>query len=287
MGRDESDVVVSPQFRRRGRENVGTRWAGLTPSGMDIVPQPQTGDAFGEALLAQLGGAHPGGRGEDRADIIYERDDGLVNADSSEYFLDEKLWHELDRWALEYVRGRVLDFGAGGGRASLALQKRKFDVVALDVSPGAIETCRRRGVRETFLGEITELATDPSQKFDSFLALGNNLGLLGSPDQAARMFNAFSALANPGASIVGTCLDPTAGEPPPWHGSYHDRNRAAGLPPGQIKLRTRFRNITTEWFDLLWTSPEELDELAMRSGWEVAQVRPGPLYGAILVRLES
>lgn len=258
----------------------------MTPSGMDIVPQPDIGDAFGEALLAQLAGAGPGGHGEDRTDIVYERDDGFIASDSSDYFAEPKRWDDRDRWALDYVRGRVLDLGAGAGRACLALQKRKHDVLALDVSPGAIETCRRRGVQETFLGDITELASDPSQKFDTFLALGNNLGLLGTPEQAARMFDAFTALANPGATIVGTCLDPTAGEPPPWHASYHERNRANGLPPGQIKLRVRFRDTASEWFDLFWMSPEELDELAMRSGWEVAQVRPGLPYGAILVQLE-
>ena len=246
-------------------------------------PQPEIGDAFGEALLAVLAGARPGGRGEERAEIIYERDDGLVNADSFDYFEEPEPGH----WAMERVRGRVLDLGAGAGRACLALQDRGFDVVALDVSPGAIETCLRRGVRQTFLGEVTELAArDDPAKFDTFLALGNNLGLLGTPERAAEMFGAFSTLSNPGATIVGTCLDPTAGEPPAWHRAYHDRNRSAGRPAGQIRLRTRFRTMTTDWFDLYWMGPDELDQLARRSGWEVAEVSPGLIYGAVLVRTQ-
>ncbi len=255
---------------------------------MDIVPQPQIGDAFGEGLLSRLDGQERSGAGDDRLHaIVYERDDGFVDADSGHYFAEPKRWDDRDRWCLDYAKGRVLDIGAGGGRASLALQGRRGrSAMALDVSPGAVEVCRRRGVKETFLGTVMDLAIDPSQKFDTFLALGNNLGLLGNAEQAARMFDALTTMANPGATIVGTCLDPTAGDAPPWHASYHERNRAAGLPPGQIKLRTRFRNITTEWFDLFWMSPEELDELAMRSGWEVAEVRPGLLYGAILVQLE-
>lgn len=248
----------------------------MAPSGMDRDnPQPATGDAFGEALLNKL-------QGESHFGVIYERDDGFIDSDSGDYFLEPKDWDERDLWALDRVRGRALDLGAGGGRACLALQQRGIDVLALDVSPGAIETCRRRGVRETFVGDITDLATDPSQKFDTFVALGNNLGLIGNAERAARMFDAFTALANPGATIVGTCLDPTFGEPPPWHASYHERNRAAGLPPGQIRLRTRFRNITTEWFDLYWMSPDELDGLARKSGWQVTDVLPGLLYAAVL-----
>ena len=255
---------------------------------MDTAPQPEIGDAFGQALLAALDGESRAGAGASRSHtIVYERDDGFVDSDSSDYFQEPKHWDDRDRWALDYCKGRVLDIGAGGGRASLALQKkRKTEVLGLDVSPGAIEACRRRGVKDTFTGTVMDLAVDPSQKFDTFLALGNNLGLLGNPDQAARMFDAFTAMASPGATIVGTCLDPIAGEPAPWHATYHERNRAAGLPPGQIKLRTRFRTIATEWFDLLWMTPDELDELAMRSGWEVAQLHRGALYGAILVQVE-
>lgn len=253
----------------------------MAPSGMERDnPQPEIGDAFGEALLAMLDGAGPGGRGKERAEIIYERDDGLVNADSFDYFQEP----EQGDWAIERVRGRVLDLGAGAGRACLALQDRGLDVLALDVSPGAIETCRRRGVRQTFLGDVMELARDPAQRFDTFLALGNNLGLLGTAERAAEMFNALTGMSNRGATIVGTCLDPTFGEPPPWHASYHDRNRAAGRPAGQIRLRTRFRNMTTDWFDLYWMGPDELDQLARRSGWEVAEVLPGVIYAAVLVR---
>lgn len=238
---------------------------------------PTIGDAFGQALLVQLDG------GEAR--IVYERDDGFVDSDTGNYFKPLDEWDELDRWCLQQAEGRVLDIGAGGGRASLALQDRGQDVVALDVSPGVIEVCRRRGVRETFLGDITQLAQDPSQKFDSFLALGNNLGLLGNPARAAEMFEAFTALARPGAKVIGTCGDPCTGTAPPRHASYHERNRQAGRMPGQIKLRTRFHNITTEWFDLLLMSPEDLGGLARASGWDLVETQAGQLYGAVLRRI--
>ena len=238
---------------------------------------PTIGDAFGQALLAALDGEPFG--------VVHERDDGLVGADSNDYFKTLDEWHERDRWCLDQATGRVVDVGAGGGRASLALQDRGQEVTALDVSPGVIEVCRRRGVRDTFLGDIRELATESSRKFDSFLAMGNNLGLLGNPTLAAEMFDAFTALANPGAKIIGTCGDPASETAPPRHAAYHERNRQAGRMPGQVRLRTRVENTTTEWFDLLLMSPEDLDKLARASGWELVDTYPGQFYGAVLRRV--
>ena len=238
---------------------------------------PTIGDAFGQGLLAALDGEAFG--------VIHERDDGLVSADSSNYFRPPDEWDERDRWCLQQTEGRVLDLGAGGGRASLALQDRGQSVTALDVSAGVIEVCRRRGVRETFLGDVREFARESSQKFDTFLALGNNLGLLGNPMLAAEMFDAFTALASPGAKILGTCGDPITATAPPHHAAYHERNRRAGRMPGQVRLRTRFQNVTTEWFDLLLMSPEDLDKLARASGWELVETRPEQFYGAVLRRM--
>ena len=252
----------------------------MPPSGMERDdPKPAIGDAFGQALLAKLSGEEPN-------NVIYERDDGLVNADSNDYFAGPEEWDEVDRWCLARVHGRVLDIGAGAGRAALELQNRGHEVTALDVSPGAMEVCRRRSVRETFLGDVTELASRSERGFDSFLMLGNNLGLLGNPERAARVFEALSALSSPGATIVGTGADPRPDGAPPRHASYHQLNREAGRMPGQIRLRTRFRNLSTEWFDLLLVSPDDLDALARRCGWQVAEVSPGQLYGAVLTRAD-
>lgn len=238
---------------------------------------PSIGDAFGEALLVQLDGAE--------TTVVYERDDGFVDSDTGDYFRQLEDWDDIDRWCLDQIEGRVLDIGAGGGRASLALQDRGQEVTALDVSPGALEVCRRRGVRDTFLGDVTQLLDGSSSRFDGFLALGNNLGLLGSPEHAAQVFEALTALSTAGATIAGTCLDPTAGEPPAWHARYHELNRDRGRMPGHITLRTRFRTLATEWFDLLWMSPDDLDALARPCGWQVTDVRPGLIYGAVLRRL--
>src|SRR5439155_545816 len=79
---------------------------------------------------------------------------------------------------VRYDSGRVLDVGCGGGCVCLHLQERGQDVVGIDVSPGAIEVCRRRGVRDVRLLSIDDVDHSLGQ-FDTVVMLGNNIGLLG------------------------------------------------------------------------------------------------------------
>src|SRR5262249_25189140 len=233
---------------------------------------PELGDAFGCALSDMLAG-QPGA-------IVVERDDGLVEVDSSDYLGG---WSDHDTWALERARGRGLDVGAGAGPASLAVQERGREVVALDVSPGAVEVCRRRGVKQVFHGTVAELAAAGPAPFDSVLMLGNNLGLLGSPQRARDVFAALCGVLRPGGVIAGACIDPyQTGEP--VHLAYHERNRRAGRMPGQVTIRTRYQRLATNWFDLLWMSLPELDEIAAAAGWRVTGTLPGAEFRAVLAR---
>src|SRR5918999_2988986 len=80
---------------------------------------------------------------------------------------------------MRYVRGRVLDVGCGAGRAALRLQERGHELVAVDISPLAVEVARRRGVLDA--REVPFERVDASLGiFDTVLMLGNNFGLVGS-----------------------------------------------------------------------------------------------------------
>ena len=57
-----------------------------------------------------------------------------------------------------------------------------------------------------------------------------------------------------------------------------------GRPPGQVTIRVRYRNVATDWFDLLWCSLDELADLCRPTPWRIAEVFPGSLYGVVLKR---
>src|SRR5918998_6562620 len=97
-------------------------------------------DAYGQMLLAAL---EAGPQVE-----IVERDDGFITASvmgTELYLAPFRRWPVHHRQAMRLVRGRVLDVGGGAGRVALHLQERGHEVVSIDVSPGAVEVCRRRG----------------------------------------------------------------------------------------------------------------------------------------------
>lgn len=229
-------------------------------------------DAFGQVLIRYLDG-------DDRAlHHIVERDDGLVDcAATGLYFEDDRPWHRAEQAVLSHAHGRILDIGAGAGRFALQLAHLGHDVVALDVSDGCAEVCQKRGL-ETFHGTVFDYE---GAGFDSFLLMGNNYGLLGSPQHAPLFLSRLASLANPGALVMGTGVGLATDDP--LHLEYHAANRAAGKPPAQLSLRIRWRKLTGPWFDYWLQDPEDVARLAEEFGWEQVALYEGqPAYGLVL-----
>jgi SAM-dependent methyltransferase len=252
--------------------------------------QPIIGDVFGEmirdAYAVRTGiGPRPlaGGRVPRPVIEIIERDDGLINGAPADHYLDEPDdWQPHDHRALRLCRGRVLDIGMGAGRTALELQRRGVAVTGLDTSRGAIEVARSRGVRDTVLATVDEY-TRAAVRYDTFLMLGNNLGLLESRERAPVFLDALAALARPGARIIAHGTDPY-GTSDPLHVAYHRLNRERGRLGGQLRLRLRYRQLGTDWFDYLVCSVEELESLVAGTRWRLNAVDDAdrPYYLAVL-----
>jgi 2-polyprenyl-3-methyl-5-hydroxy-6-metoxy-1,4-benzoquinol methylase len=233
----------------------------------------EIGDAFGEVLRA----CHRGGEVSGVAFELIERSDGYLGiTDAARYFVAPSDWAATSRFASGRAQGRILDIGAGAGRVSLALQQAGLDVVALDISEGAIEVCKERGVRSVFKGTIFDLAATRSARFDTFLMLGNNLGLLGGPEEAPLLLEALAAMAAPGARVIGETLNPYQTNDP-RHLEYHEENRRLGRLGGQLRLRIRHLGTATPWWDYLFCTPEELETVIAPTRWELVDAHaPSP-----------
>ena len=234
-------------------------------------------DAFGEMLLHGLAG-------EDVAEIV-ERDDGFIAVGifgPRGYFAPRRAWPGVERRAMRYVRGHVLDVGCGGGRFCLEAQARGLHVVGIDISLGAVEACRRRGVRDVRLLGIDDV-DESLGRFDTIVMFGNNFGLFGRPAKAKRLLRRFVGLTTEQGRIVATGRHVYAtGDPA--HLAYHRRNRERGRFAGELRMRVRFRDLAGPWFDYLIVSKEEMAELVRGTGWRIRRVLEdqGPFYCAIL-----
>jgi SAM-dependent methyltransferase len=222
------------------------------------------GDGYGEMLLAALE--------DDELLEIVERDDGFIMASRfgpDTYLSPYRKWPPRQRRAMRLARGRVLDVGAGAGRVALHLQEKGLDVVAIDASPGAVKTCRKRGVKDARVLRIEDV-DESLGLFDTVVMYGNNLGLLASKTKGRRLLRQLHRATTDRARIIGEILDPYPGAPP-IHRAYHARNRKRGRYSGQIRIRIRYRDVATQWFDYLFLSQKELEELIAGTGWRLAR----------------
>jgi SAM-dependent methyltransferase len=242
----------------------------------------QIGDAFGRLLLDHLEGRH--------AWEIIERDDGLflTGGPPATYFAPFRRWLGMERRAMRLARGRVLDVGCGAGRVALHLQERGLDVVAIDVSPGAVEVSRRRGVRDARVLALADVDESSLGRFDTIVLYGNNFGLLESERAAVRHLRRLGRLTTGRGRILGESLDWSETDDP-VHLASHERNRRRGRMPGQNRIRIRHGLLATPWFDYLLTTPAEMAALADASGWKLVRTlhEPDPAFALYIGILEK
>ena len=234
-------------------------------------------DAYGASMEAAL----RAGRG---ANGLVERDDGWIEAESTfDYLAPFRGWMLHERTAVRRARGRVLGVGCGAGRVALHLQERGHDVVAIDVSEGACRVSRERGVRDVRPLAVEEIRPADGP-FDTVVMYGNNLGLLRDAKHGPWLLRRLARATSPSARILGGTLDVYRTDEPA-HLAYQERNRRRGRMSGQIRLRIRYREKATPWFDYLFQSIPELEAMVARGGWRIADVEwngDGPLYVAVL-----
>ena len=202
---------------------------------------------------------------QDDVHEIVERDDGFIDTDRIRYFAPVRRWLPVERRALRFVRGRVLDAGVGAGRVALELQRRGREVVGIDVSPGAVEVARRRGVRDVRLLPLERVDASLGH-FGTVAMFGSNLGLLAGAAKGHRLLRRLAQVAD---RIVASSIDPYRTDDA-LHLAYHQRNRSRGRMAGQLRLRVRHRDLVSPWFDYLIVSPAELEGLVVGTGWRVA-----------------
>ena len=234
-------------------------------------------DAFGRVLLDYM-------NGRTHAATIVEREDGFIEAESPRAYFDEfRRWFPVERRALRDVRGRVLDVGVGAGRVALELQQRGHTVVAIDVSPLVARVARKRGVRTVKVMALEDV-DEKLGRFGTVVMFMNNFGLFESEAKARRLLRRLHDVTTEDGRIVATSSE-FVGKIPPEHSTYRRRNPERGRMPGQVRFRLRYRTLQTPWFDYLFVSRREMEQLLRGTGWHVSrfvQHEGESLYAAVI-----
>lgn len=203
---------------------------------------------------------------------IIERDDNYIDtgSDAGLYFTEYAEWSPLECRAIEFAKGIILDIGCGAGRHAIYLQEKGFDVTGIDNSPGAIKVCRLRGLKKASVRAITEVDKFKANSFDTIQMFGNNFGLFGSFENARLILKRFSRITTPDAQIIAGTRNPYLTNEPE-HLAYHRQNKRRGRMGGQLRMRVRFGKAIGDWFDYLFVSPLEMQNILKDTDWQIKE----------------
>ncbi len=149
-------------------------------------------DLFGQALLDY----HNGNYTEDLMTATHISDEDELPLPY--LFRDFKAMPKLEQKALKLAKGSILDVGCGSGSHSLYLQEQNQTVKAIDISKGAIEVSKQRGVINT----EQKALLDETETFDTILLLMNGTGIFQTLNDVPHYLKHLKSLLNDNGQIL-------------------------------------------------------------------------------------
>ena len=199
---------------------------------------------------------------------VVERDDGyVIGGSNTQYFDEYEKWQSYEKESIKFAKGKILDIGCGAGKHSLYLQSKGDNVFGVDISPLTIEVCKKRGLKNAEVLSIEKIES-LKRNFDTFLLLGNNFGLLQNFNKAKKILKKLNKLSENRAIIIAESSDPYKTEENA-NLEYQKNNIEKGKMAGQRRIRIRYRGFTTDWFDYLGVSKEEMEKIVEGTGWKI------------------
>jgi precorrin-6B methylase 2 len=171
---------------------------------------------------------------------------------------------DLEQYALELCRGKILDVGAGSGCHSLYLQNTGKDVEALDISPGCIETMSRRRIEKLMHQNVYSLE---KRKYTTLLMLMNGLGICGTLDGLNLFFQVAKNIVVAGGQIIADSTDLR---------SLNEGTEKASQVGGcfiETEFIMRYHNIMSEPFKWLYVDFMTLQTLAEVNGFQCERLK--------------
>ena len=217
-------------------------------------------DPFGRALRDH----HLGER--ERPLVCRDGEQSLDHPIQQFYFepFDPPADHRFHR----YLRGPLLDMGAGVGRHARYFQER-FETVAIEHSEALVETMCERGVADARLADMFDLqATFEQGRFASALAYGTQLGLAGSMAGLRSFLSDLAYVTTADATAVLDGYDP--GQPATKELLGYRSDPAQGLASRVLQFEYEGTLGQPLLFRLF--SPERFREAVAETAWHTARI---------------
>ena len=105
----------------------------------------------------------------------------------------------------------------------------------MDASKRAVRVARLRGLKEAWCMSARQVSREIGL-FDTIILFGNNFGMFGTPERGSKVLANWAQKSRPKARILAESTTPYCGGAPAINRHYHQKNKANGLMPGQIRF---------------------------------------------------
>lgn len=150
-------------------------------------------DPFGQAIVEYYG---KGKAPDIQVNSNYTENESIP---VSYLFRDEKQMPLIEKVAFKKCKGKILDVGAAAGCHSIILQKKGFNVTALEKSELAVEVMRKKGIVKVINADIFDYT---EKQFDTILLLMNGAGIGGTLSGLEKLLLHLKSLLLEGGQIL-------------------------------------------------------------------------------------
>lgn len=225
-------------------------------------------DLFGKAILDYQTNNNP-------QDLITETSISEEDEMSVAYlFRSFNEMPKIEKKALQLAKGHVLDVGCGAGSHALYLQnERDLKVTAIDISPGAIETCLLRGINDARVADVMKME---NEKFDTIILLMNGTGIFGKLSRTSDYLLKLKSLLNEGGQILIDSSDII-------YMFDEDEDGGKWIPSdveyyGEITFNMSYKNEKEEPFDWIYIDYNTFQNAAHANGLNCELITEGKHY---------
>ena len=176
---------------------------------------------------------------------------------------------KIEQHALSLCKGNVLDIGCGAASHSLYLQNsQQLSVTGIDLSPGAIEVAKERGLTNTHCLSIYAFS---GKKYDTLLLLMNGLGIAEELNGVGRLLYKLKQMLKPQGQILLDSSDLIY--------LFDDEEVTAWLSDeryyGEVDYGIGFQGQKEE-FPWLYLDYAKLEQIASLTGLKCEKIMEGP-----------